>query len=256
MFCKYCGKECKNENSHRNHERLCPKNDNRVYKSHSKSKPSWNKGLTKETDERIRKSVETFKQNLKNGKTTPSRKGSSLTKEAKENLSKLAKEKKFGGCRYSKKFEYKGIILESSYELNLAIDLDKNFVSWIRPKPLIWLDKENKEHRYYPDFYLTEYNIYLDPKNDYLINNINPFYGIFDSERISIVSEQNNVKIIILRKNECCWEEIKKKIAPKALMDACEFSKLEGSDRYRLGALNVIQEKQKSSCQGKPVIKK
>ena len=48
MFCKHCGKECKNENSHRNHERLCPKNDNRVYKSHSKSKPSWNKGLTKE----------------------------------------------------------------------------------------------------------------------------------------------------------------------------------------------------------------
>lgn len=29
LICKYCGKECKNENSLRNHERLCKKNPNR-----------------------------------------------------------------------------------------------------------------------------------------------------------------------------------------------------------------------------------
>lgn len=29
LICKYCGKECKNDNSLRNHERLCHSNPNR-----------------------------------------------------------------------------------------------------------------------------------------------------------------------------------------------------------------------------------
>lgn len=33
LLCKYCGKECKNENSHRNHERCCPSNPDRNYKN-------------------------------------------------------------------------------------------------------------------------------------------------------------------------------------------------------------------------------
>ena len=32
LLCKHCKKECKNENSVRNHERLCKENFNRVIK--------------------------------------------------------------------------------------------------------------------------------------------------------------------------------------------------------------------------------
>ena len=51
MFnCCFCQKSCKNSNSLRNHERLCPKNLNRKYVSHTKGKPPWNKGITKKTN--------------------------------------------------------------------------------------------------------------------------------------------------------------------------------------------------------------
>jgi len=48
LICCYCNKECKSQNSHRNHERLCPSNPDRVYVNRFKSKTPWNKGLTKD----------------------------------------------------------------------------------------------------------------------------------------------------------------------------------------------------------------
>lgn len=53
LNCRFCGKESANPNSHRNHERLCPQNPDRKYVSHTKGKPSWNKGLSKDTDARV-----------------------------------------------------------------------------------------------------------------------------------------------------------------------------------------------------------
>ena len=53
LECKFCAKICKNDNSLRNHERLCPKNEDRVYVSLTIGKPAWNRGLTKETDDRV-----------------------------------------------------------------------------------------------------------------------------------------------------------------------------------------------------------
>ena len=61
---------------------------------------------------------------------------------------------------------YKNVVLESSWELELAIFLDDNNIKWIRPEPIKWNDGV-KDRLYYPDFYLTEQDIYLDPKNPY-----------------------------------------------------------------------------------------
>lgn len=74
---------------------------------------------------------------------------------------------------------------------------------------LIWQDDAGQKHRYYPDFYLPKYNVYLDPKNDFLINHATKRFGITDSEKIKKVSEQNNVKIVILDKNNLNWQNIK-----------------------------------------------
>ena len=57
-ICKFCGKVCKNTNSLRCHERLCKENPNRQESSWVKfnhKRGAWNKGLTKETDERVKK---------------------------------------------------------------------------------------------------------------------------------------------------------------------------------------------------------
>lgn len=64
MICQYCGKECKNANSHRNHERTCPKNPNRNYKNGMLGKTPWNKGLDK-TDPRVLKNAEGVSKALK-----------------------------------------------------------------------------------------------------------------------------------------------------------------------------------------------
>ena len=58
------------------------------------------------------------------------------------------------------------------------------------------------EHRYYPDLYLPDYDVYLDPKNKYLIENINPRFGITDVEKINIVMEQTGIRVLILKKDE------------------------------------------------------
>lgn len=64
-----------------------------------------------------------------------------------------------------KTIEYKGVLLDSSWELELAKRLDNIGVTWTRPDPITWVDKEDVTHHYFPDFFLPDYNIYLDPKN-------------------------------------------------------------------------------------------
>ena len=47
LYCKYCGKLCKNKNSLAQHECRCDKNPNKI------ATKAWNKGATKETDSRV-----------------------------------------------------------------------------------------------------------------------------------------------------------------------------------------------------------
>lgn len=50
--------------------------------------------------------------------------------------------------------------LDSTWELILANSLDKQGIRWIRPKRFILSDGRG----YTPDFFLPDYNVYLDPK--------------------------------------------------------------------------------------------
>jgi len=61
--------------------------------------------------------------------------------------------------------EYKGILLDSSWELELAKRLDELKIKWVRPDPIPWIDEEGVTHNYFPDFYLEDYDLFLDPKN-------------------------------------------------------------------------------------------
>lgn len=92
--CKYCGKICKNDNSLRNHERLCKNNPNRqessfvkhLEKIRSGERTAWNKGLTKD-DERIQHNINSHKNNLQSGKTKLYWLGKHLSDEHKQKLS-------------------------------------------------------------------------------------------------------------------------------------------------------------------------
>jgi hypothetical protein len=64
------------------------------------------------------------------------------------------------------KKEYNGVIFDSGWEVAIAKQLDSLKISWIRPtSPLLWIDYSGKSRKYFPDFYLPEYKVFLDPKN-------------------------------------------------------------------------------------------
>jgi hypothetical protein len=60
---------------------------------------------------------------------------------------------------------YKGVQLDSSWELELAKRLDLLKIKWERPKPLQYIGVDGKIHHYFPDFYLPDRDLYIDPKN-------------------------------------------------------------------------------------------
>ena len=64
-------------------------------------------------------------------------------------------------------YENKEVLLESSWEVEIAEYLILKNIEWCRPNFIKWVDSNNKTRRYFPDFYLPQYNIYLDPKNPY-----------------------------------------------------------------------------------------
>jgi hypothetical protein len=125
----------------------------------------------------------------------------------------MAKANGYGGNISRKRIHYitKGgseVLLQSSYEETVAKELDLNNITWVRPNGLPWKDDSLRGHTYYADFYLPEYGVYLDPKSDYLIEKINPRFGMKDSEKIRRVELENKVKIFILNKDNLTWDKI------------------------------------------------
>jgi hypothetical protein len=104
---------------------------------------------------------------------------------------------------------YNGVKLSSRFEMIVAISLDENNIKWTRPSPLKYIDPTGKQRNYFPDFYLPEYNVYLDPKNDFLINHVNPSTGFKDTDKISWADTYNKTRTIILDKTQLSWGAIK-----------------------------------------------
>lgn len=134
------------------------------------------------------------------------------TEEFKQNQRENAIKRGLGGVRQSRWITYNGKTLGSSYELEVVKSLDENGIEWDTCKRFGYLDPNGKKRTYTPDIYLPAFDVYLDPKNDFLINNINPSLGFSDKEKIRLVEEQNEIKVIILNKNELDWSIIKEKI--------------------------------------------
>lgn len=107
-----------------------------------------------------------------------------------------------GGVRPSKRINYRGVMLGSTYEVQLAKLLDSLSIKWIKPKSFTYTIPSGKTSTYTADLYLPEFNIYLDPKNDFLIHNINPGNKLKDIDKIAFAVEQNSITVAIIdRKN-------------------------------------------------------
>lgn len=114
--------------------------------------------------------------------------GKKHTDASKKKISEGALKSKHRRLRKGVVF-YKGVMLDSSWELALAKRLDVLGIIWLRPEPFKWVDKMGVYHNYFADFYLPDYDIYLDPKNPYALK--------VQKEKLDLLLEQyNNIKII------------------------------------------------------------
>lgn len=148
-ICKFCSKECKNANSHRNHERLCPSNPNRNYVSHTIGHKAWNKGLTKETNESVAKFGKTFSERYsgKNNHWYGKHHSDETIKKMKKTCGGYRQ-----GSGTGKHGKYKGYYCDSSWELAFVIYNLEHNIKFERNKRKFVYVYEGKELNYLPDF--------------------------------------------------------------------------------------------------------
>lgn len=182
LFCKYCGKQCKNLNSLKQHEVRCKQNPNAknvgdnllLYREKIKSGEItvWNKGLTKDSDERVKKQGQTYHKKYANGEIKSWCVG--LTKETDERIKKYSSkisetisskiEDSDWHCQSKKRIEYNDNVFDSDWEFEFVKFLDAHNIKWIRKiSPFIYIYK-NSEHRYFPDLYLPDHDLYIEIK--------------------------------------------------------------------------------------------
>lgn len=198
--CKFCNNQYEKERSRRSHQTRCKSNPNRVDPVIDYSKKKNNNQFTKARELGLPVPVSSTK-----GVTRP---GIPHTEETKRKLSEIARKNGYGGVKQSRWIKYKGKTLGSSYELAVAEDLEKHNILWDTCSRFPYIDLFDKAHTYTPDLYLPEYDVYLDPKNDYLIENINPNLGYKDTDKIKWVMEQNHIQVIVLNKTQLSWAAI------------------------------------------------
>lgn len=100
-------------------------------------------------------------------------------------------------CKKSHQYKDKNnrvFIFDSSWEDELANRLDILDIKWNRPDPISYKDKNGTMRNYFPDFYLPDYNLYIDPKNSWCEQQ--------QKEKLEIVS--NMIRLIILRSLDEC----------------------------------------------------
>ena len=207
FICQYCGRETTNPGANKVHENHCEQNPQRKNKSEK-----WVESMKS----RKGSGENQYTKADKLGLPKPIYDRSHLpivgcAAWSKEKRSQAAKDQGFGGYREnagrSKKFRVKDsfnneVVLQSTYELECSEILNKLGIIWIRPKHL----KYANDKKYFADFYLPDYEIYLDPKNDYKAK--------LDEDKINSVIEINNVKVFILTKNMLTEDYIKMLVSP------------------------------------------
>jgi hypothetical protein len=134
-------------------------------------KKSWNKGLTKETDLRIKKMAEKISK-IQSNNSSFRGKQHSIESRLKMSLSKklLYKNGFECICGRSKKYEYISQIagkinVDGKWELAVCRYLDSIKVTWIRnTKRFPYIHLNGKESTYCPDFYVNDWDIFIEVK--------------------------------------------------------------------------------------------
>jgi hypothetical protein len=95
-----------------------------------------------------------------------------------------------GGESNYRRYRYKDILFDSAWELEIAQWMDGVGMQWIRDKKIWfrWTDQNGTIRRYHPDFYLPSFNIYLDPKNKFLLER--------DAFKLEAVKREHGINLV------------------------------------------------------------
>lgn len=181
MECKFCNKTCKNNNSLKNHQRLCKLNPNiqktwveqqyenpngyrftfhssKEYKEKQSKIRLSQPPMPQQVREQISKSTIRYYSNEENRKKHSER----MKQAVKDNPASYSDNNVVGR---SKHFTVEGVRYNSAWEFIVSKFLDDHKIKWKRSniKPISYWWKE-KWHLYFPDFLLTEYDIYIEVK--------------------------------------------------------------------------------------------
>ena len=173
LYCKFCNKVCKNNNSLRNHERLCKLNPERQYTVFST--PGFQQNCPNKCNQ--------YEKARRNGLPDPivsdetrnkislhlKSRSAEWHKENGKTVSEGVKKRVLEGTWHTSlaknmHYTYKGVDLHGKWELAFAKFLDKHGIIWERCKESFAYIFENVERRYTPDFYLPETEEYVEIK--------------------------------------------------------------------------------------------
>ena len=165
--CKYCNKVFDGmmaANERANHTRWCeqnPKSDE--YKKSSDCSQMRTLEAKSKRILSLKKAHADGKYDEKNSRQR-GKPGTPHSEKTKQHLRERALASNHRRLRKNR-IEYKGIWLDSTWEYELAKRLDELKIKWVRPDPIPWIDDQGIKHNYFPDFYLEDYDLFLDPKN-------------------------------------------------------------------------------------------
>lgn len=178
LNCRFCQKECKNENSLRNHERLCKENVNRQQSAFMNA--DFNKNRKKRSNQYI-KAIELglekpivsdevkslLSKKMKSLWTSEKRKqwSDKMKVQASLNVENHPESYSYKNfCGRAKKELYNEEWMHSSWETIFAKWCDENEIKWTKRVPYFRYVWEGTERKYFPDFYLKELDLYVEVK--------------------------------------------------------------------------------------------
>ena len=206
LFCKFCGKECKNKNSLVQHEIRCKENPDREnvinQNFNNKGRKAWNKGLTKETDERVAKYAISHHNNHVLGlhKDTSGDNNPSSRIEIRQKISKTCLNKSKNGQWHKSlakdlHYKYNGVDLDGKWELYYAMYLDEQGISWQRCIDRFPYEFEGKNHYYTPDFYLNDFKTFIEIKG-YETEKDRAKWRQFPADKTLVVLKEKELKAL------------------------------------------------------------
>ncbi len=178
MNCIFCDKLCKNFNSKRQHEVRCKLNPDAIeivsnfinYNEKVKSGEIERKITNQFTKAKELGLEKPIVKDSTRKKISENSKKYIWTEERKLEHSKIMSEVAlnnpdvYGNKQKRNIIDYKGYKFDSLWELNVAKYFDLNGIKWIRPEVPIPYKWNDKWHLYYPDFYLVDFDKYIEVK--------------------------------------------------------------------------------------------